>query len=140
MERKTIWQAVVSFLMLATLVGLFCVGAAQAASILVSWNSNSEADLAGYNVYYGTESRVYGDAINTTDISQLLTLTPDIGTTYYFAVTAYDTSGNESDYSEEVSLFVGDGTPPGKVQGIKAIIQAVISWIRGLFGLSVRIV
>ena len=115
---------------------VFC----NAATVQVTWLENSEQDLAGYKVYYGTQSGEYSEAINTTDTSQLLTLTPDIGATYYFAVTAYDTSGNESDYSEEVSLFVGDGTAPGKVQGVKAIIQAVISWIRGLFGLSVRIV
>ncbi len=28
------------------------------------------------------------------------------GTTYFFAVTAYDTSGNESDYSNEASKLV----------------------------------
>ena len=125
------------FLILAIIV---MAAAAQAATVQVSWNANTEEDLAGYNVYYGTSSGQYGEAITTADTSQLLTLTPDIGTTYYFAVTAFDTSGNESDYSEEVSLFVGDGIAPEKPTGLKAIIQAVISWFRGLFGLSVRMV
>ena len=114
--------------------------AAQAATVQVSWNANTEADLAGYNVYYGTESGTYGEPVSTTETSQLLTLTPEVGTTYYFAVTAYDTSSNESAFSEEVSLFVPDPTAPAKPTGIQAIIQAVIGWFRGLFGLSARIV
>lgn len=32
--------------------------------------------------------------------------------TYYFAVTAYDFSGNESGYSDEVSVFYSDEPPP----------------------------
>ena len=114
--------------------------AAQAATVQVSWNANTEAELAGYNVYYGTESGTYGEPVSTTETSQLLTLTPEVGTTYYFAVTAYDTSSNESAFSEEVSLFVPDPTAPAKPTGIQAIIQAVIGWFRGLFGLSARIV
>ena len=113
--------------------------AAHAATIQVSWNANTEADLAGYNVYYGTAPGAYGEAISTSETSQLLTLTPSEGTTYYFAVTAYDTSGNESDYSEEVSLFIPDPTAPEKPTGIQAIIQAVISWFKKLFSLNVQI-
>ena len=60
-------------------------------------------DLAGYKVYYGTASGVYGtptDAGNVTTYS-LTGLTK--GTTYYVAVTAYDTSNNESVKSTEGS-------------------------------------
>lgn len=72
--------------------------------VTVRWNPNSELDLAGYKVYWGTTSRVYTqnfDVGNRTqwDISNL-----SMGLTYYFAVTAYDLAGNESIYSVEVSI------------------------------------
>jgi hypothetical protein len=61
-------------------------------------------DLAGYKVYYGTSTGNYGttptDAGNVTTYT-LTGLTK--GTTYYIAVTAYDTSDNESDKSTEGS-------------------------------------
>jgi len=58
--------------------------------------------LGGFKVYYGTSSRNYTHVV---DIGKVTTyrvagLSP---ATYCFAVTAYDRSGNESDYSNEVS-------------------------------------
>ncbi len=79
--------------------------------VILDWNNNSESDLAGYNVYRSTTSGSgygklngslvadsnYIDDINTTDI------------TYYYVVTAADTSLNESDDSNEVySGLYGD--------------------------------
>lgn len=114
--------------------------AVQAATVKVSWNANTESDLAGYKIYYGTVSGTYGDPIDVGNVTEdLITITPETGTTYYFVVTAYDTSGNESDYSEEATCFVSDGTAPEKPTGIKAIIQEVISWFKGLFGISAEI-
>jgi hypothetical protein len=79
---------------------------AQAATVRISWLSNTESDLAGYKVYYGPVSHNYslskdvGLAL-TTDIAGLSN-----GTTYYLAVTAYDSSGNESAYSQEVQAVI----------------------------------
>lgn len=88
-----------------------------AAEVLVEWNPNPEADLAGYKIYYGTTSRIQGSYAETVVISDKnltnwsLTLPGD---TYYFALTAYDSSGNESDFSVEVSAVVPDLAGPGK--------------------------
>ncbi len=75
--------------------------------------ANVESDLAGYRVYYGTSSGEYTqvqDAGNVTE--QTLDNLTD-GQTYYFAVTAYDHSGNESGYSNEVSKLIGTTTGGG---------------------------
>ncbi|HQJ07857.1 MAG TPA: PKD domain-containing protein [Deltaproteobacteria bacterium] len=87
---------------------------AYSASIVVRWNANTEDDLAGYKVYSGTQSGVYGtpaDVGNSTSC-QFNNVKP--GTKYYFAITAYDTSGNESAKSTEASVFVPipDTVPP----------------------------
>jgi len=61
-------------------------------------------DLEGYKVYYGTESGKYKASY---DVKNLTTYNIDDlidWYTYYFAVTAYDTSGNESPYSKEISI------------------------------------
>jgi len=66
----------------------------------------------GYKVYCGTTSGSYGtvfDVGNTTSY-QVNNLTG--GTTYYFAVTAYDQSWNESAYSIEETFMVADQQLP----------------------------
>lgn len=74
--------------------------------VLLTWDANSETDLSGYRVYYGTSTRNYGLPIPAADdqypISDLM---KDV--TYYFAVTAVDTSGNESGYSLESINIIG---------------------------------
>ncbi|MDT8273438.1 MAG: REJ domain-containing protein [Desulfomonilia bacterium] len=84
------------------------------AQLLVSWNANSEDDLGGYKVYYGTHSRTYGPAVDVGNVLSCEISGLSSGNTYYVAVTAYDSSGNESDYSQEVDAYitVPDDTPP----------------------------
>lgn len=80
----------------------------------INWNMNSESDLAGYIVYYGTASRTYSAMSTSIGLSgNGSTGTPSKiiaglldNTTYYFGVTAYDATGNESTFSGEVSITV----------------------------------
>jgi hypothetical protein len=102
-----------SVLMVLTLMS---VQEAHAAAVRVSWSNNSESDLAGYKIYYGQASRNYQwyiDAGNATS-TQITNL--NSGTTYYLAVTAYDRTGNESAYSQEVQAVIpaqsGGGSVP----------------------------
>ena len=60
-------------------------------------------DLAGYKVYYGTESGNYKVSYDIKNVKAYNINTLTAGH-YYFVVTAYDTSGNESKYSEEISF------------------------------------
>jgi len=86
----------------------------SAASLSVSWNPNSESDLAGYKVYYGTQQGTYGAGVDVGNTTSYQINNVATGTTYYVALTAYDTSNNESAKSEEVSVYVPvpDTTPP----------------------------
>ena len=68
------------------------------------WSANTEADLAGYRVYVGTRSGVY--SLGPFEVVGRTSLTvPNLpaGTTYYFAVTAFDKVGQESSKSGEFS-------------------------------------
>jgi len=72
----------------------------------LTWGPNTETDLAGYKVYVGTSSRVYGSPISVGNLTSYALTNLLVGSTYYFAVTAYDSNGNESGFSNEVSKSI----------------------------------
>ena len=78
----------------------------MATGIQVTWNANTETDLAGYNVYYGTSSGKYSVCINVGNVTSYKIDNLTQGTTYYFIVTALDYAGNESADSAEVSATI----------------------------------
>ena len=87
-------------------VMVFLADFAYAATVRISWNSNTEPDLDGYIVYYGTSSRSYLESFDvglttSVDITDLTAATP-----YFMAVKAYDTSGNVSEFSSEAYIFI----------------------------------
>ena len=69
--------------------------------------SDLSSELAGYRIYYGTQSRQYSHFITVFEpgIATYLVdnLSPD---TYYFAVTTLTLSGQESDYSDEATKVI----------------------------------
>jgi hypothetical protein len=76
----------------------------------LSWPASKEPDLAGYRVYYGTAPGSYfqpkgkGISVGLKPSYVVRGLQP--GQTYFFAVTSFDYSGNESEYSAEVSKLI----------------------------------
>src|SRR5512136_1446198 len=88
-----------------------------AAQIRLAWDANSEPDLAGYKVYYGTASRSYGTPVNVGNVTTYTVTGLTTGQAYYLAVTAYDNASpaNESTYSTEVS---GAATDPAQTVSI----------------------
>ena len=77
---------------------------ARAAQVTLAWDANTESDLAGYRIHYGTASGSYTVTVavdKSTPTCTILNLSA--GQTYYFAASAYNTSGASSGYSNEVS-------------------------------------
>ena len=78
-------------------------------SATLSWTSNSESDLAGYKLYVGTAPGRYTYAGSPVIIGLMGSYTISglpMGQTYYFALSAFDSSGNESALSSEVSKSI----------------------------------
>jgi hypothetical protein len=73
---------------------------ATSAKVTLAWDANSEDDIAGYNVYYGRASGHYS-RVETVGVPTA-TITVRGRATVYFAVTAFNSAGVESDFSEEV--------------------------------------
>lgn len=78
-------------------------------SVTLSWAANSESDLAGYKIYFGTASGEYSASGSPAIIGNATTYTVtglQRNTTYFFALSAYDSAGNESALSAEVSRSI----------------------------------
>jgi|GEM_PF-534812 len=91
--------------------------------VTLNWNDNSEGDLGGYNVYRATVSGGPYTKQNTSLLSSSNYTDVNVtnGTTYYYVVTAVDTSANESGNSAEVSAApYGDTMPPAVPTGLSA--------------------
>jgi len=84
------------------------VAVAGDGEVTISWNANSETDLAGYNVYKSeTSGTGYNQITTSTQTSSSHTGLRDSsvtnGTQYFYKISAEDTTGNESAFSSEVS-------------------------------------
>lgn len=80
------------------------LGGSQPQSATLTWNANTESDLAGYRLYQSTTSGTYGSPIEVGNVTSYAVNNLVSGTRYYFRLTAVDTSGNESSPSSEVSI------------------------------------
>src|SRR5882762_4373692 len=72
-------------------------------SITLAWDPSPDPSVVGYKVYWGIASRNYTNSLSAGSATTLTVSNLVIGTPYFFAATAYDTNGIESDYSAEVS-------------------------------------
>lgn len=110
-----------------------------AKDIQLTCDPNTESDLAGYRIY---QSNTSGDYNKTTDKVSEVAIGPNTqpffditdlvedGRTVYFVATAFDTNGNESGFSNELSYTVQDTTapqPPSMLSIVQQIANALTS-------------
>lgn len=77
----------------------------MAAGIQLAWDVNSEANIAGYRVYYGIVSRNYTTYIDVGNVTTYAVTNLPYSTTFFFAATAFNTAGVESELSVEASAM-----------------------------------
>jgi hypothetical protein len=106
---------------LCLLICLLIASPARSAQVTLAWDANQEADLAGYRVYLnsGTPRPPY-DLYRAVTLSNLRDpnhpqlrvggLKPGY---YCFAVTAFDSEGNESDFSRAACAEIYGSVGPG---------------------------
>lgn len=104
-----------SFRLVITLIAFGAVWVstevARAGSAHLTWNANAESDLSGYKIYYATSSHAgtcptgYTSSQDAGNVTSYWFDNLTAGQTYYFQITAKDTSNNES----------GCSTSPGEV-------------------------
>ena len=122
--------------------------------ITLGWDANTETDLAGYRLYTSSTPGSYSlvgknPSLTPTNTSvsyvksiakPAVTMTTDMigtdGQRIYFVLTAFDTAGNESGISNEVSYVFTD-SPPAAPKGFFArLLQIILSWFGGGFRTS----
>lgn len=73
-------------------------------SVLLAWNPSPDPSVVGYKIHFGTISHSYTELLDVGSATNATIVLPSPGTTYYFAATAYDASGVESEFSNEISF------------------------------------
>jgi len=112
LNPKALWGLLVIFLILPCHCGGGGGGGGGSSggggSIRLAWDASPDSGVVSYRIYCGTQSgryERYADlqpSAGGTGVSYTLCgLTP--GQTYFIAVTARDSLGHESDFSNEVS-------------------------------------
>ena len=95
------------------------VPVADASKVTLGWDSNSEPDLEGYVIYYnaGSPGPPYDHASTLPEDDLADPLHPEAtltglksGEEYYIALTAYNTEGVESSFSNDVCVEVAGGS------------------------------
>jgi hypothetical protein len=99
------------------------IASAYAADYTFQWDTNTESDLTGYRLNYKTDSSGppyngtganEGDSpIDVGNVAEYEITGLDDTKIYHFALTAYNISGYESNYSNEVSTDGGGGDGGG---------------------------
>ena len=135
MASKNIFSQIIWLvsIVLISLVFTNFAAASEPIEFMLAWDANDEVDIDGYEVYYrtpGSDYELIGDVyvdeladpdnpmVIITDLyngvtSELTIPSVNVpalamvdGATYYYAVTAFDTQGNISDFSDDLCLEV----------------------------------
>jgi hypothetical protein len=98
--EKTVVKIITFGILLLSVVSVI------ADSLTITWEPNTEPDLAGYFVYYGTKDRPFGNRIDVGRQTQYFIQNLKPGETYYISVTAVDTAHNESVFIEQIAVKI----------------------------------
>ena len=100
-------------------------------SVTLKWNRNTESDLDHYSIYYDITSGSTGNVLTAhdADASSFTVSSLAASTRYYFAISASDIAGNESDKSKELIIdTLPDTLPPNapaKISGYLSDLHSI---------------
>lgn len=103
---------------------LFSVFSVRANRVTLAWDPSDDA--TGYRLYWGTASRNYTQNVDVGNVTSYTVPLLVNTITYYFAVTAYDADGLESNYSDEVSTTIPPLPTP--VDLYVAVAPDILTW------------
>jgi len=72
----------------------------------LTWDPSPDIAIAGYHLYEGVASGTYTNVLDVGKVTMATVSNLVNGVTYFFVVTAYDTNGTESGFSDEVNYTV----------------------------------
>lgn len=107
MTSRYYWILIYLFLVVITACGS-PDSAPAGRTAMLSWDASGGPNLEGYKIYQAMTSGGYGAPITTLpmDVTSYTVTGLETDTTYFFSVTAYNSSGAESSFSNEVSKTI----------------------------------
>ena len=105
-RSKQFGQFVSGLILRSALLMLFQLSVHASQTVPLVWDSNGDANVAGYKIYFGVASHNYTQWVDVGNVTNATITVPSAGATYYFSATAYDSSGTESDYSNEATFIL----------------------------------
>lgn len=114
------------------IVGLTIPAASGFQSLTLAWDANQEPDVAGYILYYGDACGHYTNSIDVGNVTTTIASNLVEGASYFFAVTAYNTSRLESAPSNEVTTKVNN-PPTARPDSVKATLNSTTRFSLGSF-------
>ena len=80
-------------------------------SVTLKWDRSASSEVTGYRIYYGAASGSYTNSILLGNVTSNTVPGLTAGGAYFFAVVAFNASGLESLFSNEIGYTVPNGTP-----------------------------
>ena len=120
-----------NLLYLLSLVFILTPSLAGAAQVSLAWVESPGPNVVGYKMYYGNYGGTYQYSVKVGKSTSATISGLQIGKTYYFAVTAYDSNDNESEYSNEVSHTIKDVPSPVQDLFLPAILRFYLPFHSG---------
>jgi len=74
--------------------------------VTLAWNSSASANVAGYMIHYGNDCTNYTNQMDAGTNTTCTVTGLQAGQTYYFVVSAYDSSNDESPPSNQAVFHV----------------------------------
>ncbi len=114
------WTSPVSSLLLS-LSCLWPVGRLRGSNVTLAWDPSTDSSVVAYNIYYGGLAKTYTNTVSVGNVTTATVSNLMAGRTYYFAATALNGVGLESDFSAEISYTVPLPNQPPTLDSIANI-------------------
>jgi len=97
---------------------------------MLAWDPSPDPQVVGYRIYYGATSGNYTNSAPVGLVTSATLTGLAVGTKYYFAATAFDNTGGESDFSNETSYT--PAAPANQPPTLNGLVNVTINEGAGL--------
>lgn len=104
-------------------------GVPASPSVKLAWDASPDASVVGYRIYWGGKSGMYTNSASVGNVTTATMAGLETNATYYFAAVAYDDTGTESLFSNEVTATAASGAPPVETYYALSRAETVYYWL-----------
>lgn len=109
------------FVCMAAAAQPFLVVSNPAPVVQLAWNPSTSTGVSFYNLYWGTSSGQYTNVVNVGNVTNVTVTLPTRGVMFVYAVTAVDSHGLQSPFSNEVNYTAPNPPSPPQQKPLTVI-------------------